>query len=258
MIGSARMLAASAVLLISAAPVLAQVNYRATPPPVVTAENEPWYLAGQPVMYAGTIYYPTGPQVHFNGNEMVRSGFFHGTPLYTRTTIEPYSMVFVPLAGGLMQPYERRRDGEVAGTVGSTVPSFPVVRSSEPDAYWSGIRQAAAPPGNVMPPELPADEPATERGAVGTVGPIPMPAPAVAPPTRHQARGNEGLFIEFGGHRWFGTGKVLALDKSRLTRAGEHHGFPVYTDPRDPGSIFVPVSSKLGEFVARYSRRSSR
>jgi hypothetical protein len=257
MIGSARLLAASAVLLISTGSVIAQVNYRPTPPPVVTAENDSWYLAGQPVMYAGNVYYPTGPQVHFNGNEMVRSGFFHGTPLYTRTTIEPYSMVFVPLAGGLMQPYERRRDGEVAGTVGSTVPSFPVVRSSEADAYWSGIPQAAAPPGIVMPPELPAEN-ARERGAVGTIGPPPPPAPAVASAVRHQPRGNEGLFIEFGGQRWFGTGKVMPLDKSRLTRAGEHHGFPVYTDRHDRGSIFVPVSSMDGEFVARYSRRPSR
>jgi hypothetical protein len=66
------------------------------------------------------------------------------------------------------------------------------------------------------------------------------------------------LFIEFSGQRWFGTGKVLPLDKSQLTRAGEHHGFAVYTDRRDPGSIFVPVSSRADEFVARYSRRPSR
>ena len=43
---------------------------------------------------------PTIPPVRrsfFNGNEMVRSGFYRGVPIYTRTTEEPYSKVFVPL-----------------------------------------------------------------------------------------------------------------------------------------------------------------
>jgi hypothetical protein len=112
-------------------PVVAQIQLVPTPPPLVVADLEPWYVEGRPITHAGNIYYPAGAQLHFNANEMVRSGFFQGVPLYTRTTLEPYSIVFVPLSGGLMQPYERRRAGDIAGTVGSTAPSFPVVLPAE-------------------------------------------------------------------------------------------------------------------------------
>lgn len=112
-------------------PAVAQIQLQPTPPPFVVADLEPWYVDGRPITHAGNIYYPAGAQMHFNGNEMVRSGFFQGVPLYSRTTLEPYSTVFVPLSGGLMQPYERRRSGDIAGTVGSTAPSFPVVLPAE-------------------------------------------------------------------------------------------------------------------------------
>lgn len=255
----ARLFTACAVVLMVAVPVAAQVNYQATPAPLVTAENEPWYAAGEPVMFAGHIYYPTGPQVHFNGNEMVRSGFFHAIPLYTRTTIEPYSKVFVPISGGLMQPYERRREGEMAGTVGSTAPSFPVARSSEAVGDVA-IRQAAAPPGiigyTVTPPAQPAVSEAPPEQIAGTTGTVMPPVRARAPVRPPQ--GHHGLFIEFDGQRWFGAGKTAPLDTLRLRPVGEHHGLTVYADPADPGSIFVPVTRISEQFVARYSRRPAR
>src|SRR5947208_1010689 len=84
---------------------------------------------------------------------MIRTGDFLGIPLYARTTIEPYSVVFVPIGGGMLQPYERRREGELAGTVGSSAPSFPVALSSDSsiDAHAYGL-QAPAPP-MLGPPE---------------------------------------------------------------------------------------------------------
>src|SRR5215207_4859897 len=98
----------------------AQIVVQTTALPTVTADNEQWYLHGEPISYAGNLYYPSGAQVYFNSNEMVRSGFYMGVPLYTRTTLEPFSVVFVPLAGGRLQPYERPRTGELTGTAGST------------------------------------------------------------------------------------------------------------------------------------------
>ncbi len=95
-----------------------------TPPPTVTAESEPWFAARAPLLFGGTLYYPAGPQVHFNQNEMVRTGYFGAVPVYVRTTIEPGTVIFVPLSGGLMQPYERRRSSELAGTEGSIASSF--------------------------------------------------------------------------------------------------------------------------------------
>jgi len=111
-----------------------QATMRPTPAPIVTAENESWYLAGEAVLYAGNVYYPTGPIVFFDSHEMVRSGDYRGIPLYSLTTIEPYSKVFVPVGSGLMKPYERRRSGDLAGTAGSTTPSFPIVSPYDPYA----------------------------------------------------------------------------------------------------------------------------
>ena len=59
------------------------------------------------IQFAGDLYYPAGAAVFFDGNTMVRSGHYNGVPLYTDTTLEPYSVVYVPLERGLMQPYER-------------------------------------------------------------------------------------------------------------------------------------------------------
>ena len=101
---------ALAAVLVTGPATIAQMTLQPTSRPIVTAENEPWYVAGAPITSSGLVYFPAGPITHFNGNEMVRSGHFQGIPLYTRATSEPYSLVFVPLAGGLMHPYERRRD----------------------------------------------------------------------------------------------------------------------------------------------------
>src|SRR5918999_1602212 len=95
-------------------PFLAQLVSRPTDPPIVTAENDAWYRQREPVLFAGDFYYPAGATVFFNGNTMVRTGHYNGVPLYADTTVEPYSVVLVPIAGGLMQPYERIRGGDLA------------------------------------------------------------------------------------------------------------------------------------------------
>ena len=75
----------------------------------MTAANESWYQLREPVQFAGDLYYPAGATVFFNGNHMVRTGHYNGVPLYADTTVEPYSVVLVPVSRGLLQPYERRR-----------------------------------------------------------------------------------------------------------------------------------------------------
>src|SRR5215210_5664131 len=115
---------AAALKILCSVPLMAQVS---SVPPTVTAENEAWYLSGGAVSFGGGVYYPAGAVIHFVRNEMVRTGFLGNTPVYARTTQEPGSIIYVPLAGGLMRPYERRRSGELAGTSGSSAPSFVVV-----------------------------------------------------------------------------------------------------------------------------------
>src|SRR5919106_1415485 len=121
-----------ALALVAAAPAAAQVQSRPTDPPLVTASSESCYQPRDPLKFGGELYYPAGATVFFNGNTMVRFGHYNGVPLYADTTLEPYSVIFVPIGRGLMQPYERVRGGELAGTVGSRTPSFPVRSVPEP------------------------------------------------------------------------------------------------------------------------------
>jgi hypothetical protein len=253
--GSARRAAFCAILLLTASTAYTQSTLQPTAPPLVTANNEGWYLKGEPVLYAGNIYYPAGPQVHFNANEMVRSGFYQGVPLYAKTTIEPYSIVYVPLQGGLMQPYERPRTGELAGTVGSTTPSFPVARAPE----LAPLSQAAASPVLAAPVTLSAPVvSAAGPQAVGTSGRV-TPTPAVRPATTPIRRRASSIFIEFGSDRWFSSGTPVVLDATRFVRIGEYHGFPVYTLKNGLSStIYVPLAGDQSEFVTPYSRRRGR
>jgi len=233
--------------------VAAQMTLRPTPFPIVTAENERWYLAGDPITSDGNIYYPTGAQVYFNPYEMVRTGYYRGIPLYSKTTLEPYSVVFVPIAGGLLQPYERRRDGEVAGTVGSTAPSFPVARDIEGTSGWY---QAQGPPTSLSGARLPpmADEVAPPYENV-------PPRVIVVPEwgafrTAKKPEGLNAFFVEYQGRRWFSSGPVVPFDESSFSRTGEYHGFAVYSAKgKSPDTIYVAVTDDPKGMLTPYAAR---
>jgi hypothetical protein len=233
-------------------------------PPIVTAENERWYLSGEPLMFAGNLYYLSGPPIHFNANEMVRSGSYQGVPLYTRTTLEPYSIVFVPIDGGRMQPYERRRTGELVGTSGSTISALPAVIPTFIDRPTPWI-QAPAPPvigsrpvheSSVRPDALrrglPSRPPTAGRDDAGPSGVERAQSPP--PPVRRGAA--NAMFMEFNNSRWFVNGPPVLLDTRMLTRIGQSDGFPVYTDRNSRNStIYVPVAQGM-DALARFSKRN--
>jgi hypothetical protein len=236
-----------------------------TPQPVVTAEDEPWYLSGEPLTYEGNFYYPVGPLTAFNRNEMVRSGFYRGIPLYARTTYEPWSVVFVPVPGGFMQPYVRRRAGEIAGTIGSISPGMPVERDDTSRAL-TRAPQAPGPPTELpdTPIERVTGATSNEPVAVGTVGRVevdqerggralvlPRPRPLV---TAARSTGANGVYIEYDSVRWFGSGPSVELESS-FRRVGEYHGFPVYFRGDDLSTIYIPVASTVRAPVAPYSKR---
>ncbi|HXW07697.1 MAG TPA: hypothetical protein VD833_20885 [Vicinamibacterales bacterium] len=245
----------------------AQMTYHPAAPPIVTAENEVWYLQGEPITFSGSLYYPAGPQVYFNGYDMVRTGGYRGVPLFQRRSIEPYSRVYVPLAGGLMQPYERRREGELAGTVGSTLPAFPVQTASE--QYWletaaPGVGQAAGPPTFAGPvSQWPFDYgyPVTvaqpqPAATTGTVEPEPARPPAGPLATAKLPEGLNGIFIQYDGRRWFSSGAAVEFDAARFTRIGEYHGFNVYADQSGAGdAVYVAVSADTPTLIAPYATR---
>ena len=246
--------------LTAASSAVAQIAIQPTAPPTVTAENESWYVTNEPVVFAGNHYYAAGPSIHFLANEMVLSGFYRGVPLYTRTTIEPYSVVFVPIAGGLMRPFERRRSGDLAGTTGSSVPSLPV---EIPTSFSPASRiQAAGPPfvetaGVVSespspqyPQTTPAIEPLSSAGGVATGGQL------IAPRGKRVGRRPaNGVYVEFNNQRWYSSAPPGSLDSATLQRVGEWHGFPVYTSARTGAStIYIPVAQG-SEAYAAYSRK---
>ena len=216
----------ASVLSILPASAGAQGLSQPTAAPTVTAEAESWYVDREPIIFAGNLYYPGGAQVFFNPNEMVRSGFYFGIPLYTRTTIEPYSVVYVPVAGGRMQPYERPRTRELVGTAGSTPPS--IVTPYNPASAATLSPQAPAPPSNtpvVIMPDVGA-RPAAHEEPVATVG----REPYVPSHTRIGGRpqGINAIFIEFDGRRWYSSGDSTEIDPARMDRVGDYRGFEVW------------------------------
>ena len=252
------LIVAAAVLVSSSA--LAQVDLKPTPAPTITAENAPWYQAKEPIPFGGTTYYPAGPQEFFNANEMVRSGYYRGVPIYTRTTEAPNSKVYVPLAGKLMQPYERRREGELAGTVGGSTPSFPVQRSADPvsEATAGGPPQAAGPPTGVSTEPVIADVPPPPP--VRPTAPARPTAPVPAQKrgqiaTAQKPAGLNAVFIEYGGRKWFSSGGTVEYAPSRFRMIGKYHDLPVYADRMDKtGTIYIPVEKSPDALLAPYSR----
>ena len=262
----------AALTLVLVHPAAGQVTLQPTPQPTVTAENEAWYSSGGPVTFGGSVYYPAGAVTHFLRNEMVRTGTIGSVPIYARTTQEAGSVIYVPLAGGVMKPYERRRSGDLAGTVGSTAPSFRVVLPSE-----ETLPAAAG--------SLPSPEPPPLPMPVGTTGFVPAPAttpagetvvaPAAAPapvgtsgvvsgaglPARTRIQtvqrpvGLNTVFVDFQNSRWFAAGTAVEYTANRFTRVGEHRGFEVYQENGQPGTIYLSLVDGAPGLLAPYRRR---
>jgi hypothetical protein len=257
-----RYLAVAMFVLVSLSPAVAQVQSRPTDPPLVTAENESWYQLREPLQFAGDVYYPAGATVFFNGNTMVRTGHYNGVPLYADTTVEPYSLVFVPIRRGLMQPYERLRQGDLAGTTGSRTPSFPV--RGTPGA--APLTAVAVPPTAIPQPNIGAISAFTPDSGFSSELPIAQAAASgvagqptiIRPPDQPMAsllrpESNDGVWIRFNGEKWLAAGAAVVFSESEFSRAGEYAGFPVYrrqTVREDV--IYVPTR---GDLIAPYRRK---
>jgi hypothetical protein len=252
------------LVLAAALPAHAQIATYPTPPPTRTADTEDWHLSGGPIVVGGILFFPAGPVRHFNPNEMVAIGTVGAVPLYIKTTIEPRSVVFVPLAGGLVRPYEQRRAGDLAGTVGSRAPGFPVMLPAEERSATTRTLRAAVPPtgaaasawGITLPevtgsPGAADDEPQATTGThmAGVVGPRHV---RIGPPPA----GINGIFIEYGQTRWFASGPAVPFAPARFRQIGALEGFPVYLDPAERGvAIYVPVTAGAPDRVTRYERQ---
>ena len=241
------------VLLLSG-PAYAQVTWQPTRPPLVTAENEQWYRSGAAIEWNGEFYYPAGAPEAFNAYQMVRAGSYRGIPLYTDATLEPYSIVFVPISGGRMQPYERPRTGMLAGSVGSRAPLLPTETPGTvtltPEGY---VAQAPGPPTFAraydVGPSAGAPQPISPAvPIVGTAGTLaPRAASRATPPPERRSRnaGNAAtVYFDYDGRRWVSAGGAIDLDSS-FARVGAFRGSPVYQRRGDNLTIYVPTSKGL-------------
>ena len=225
----------------------AQVYQFRTAPPEVTAAAADWQVNSEPVMVGGLVYYPTRGFRFFDGQVMAQIGIFERVPVYADTTLEPFSVLYVPVSRDRMREYERRRVRELAGTTGSRVPSFPVesasvqalrdrpvgsVGSIEPSLRMTALGMGATP------------QPAPELSAAGTAGTFEPRAasPAASPsrqgrapsrPTLESAQrpsGANGVWLEFNGARWYADGAATSFSPDRFEPVGLYRGFPVYRD----------------------------
>jgi hypothetical protein len=220
----------------------AQVLDRPTPRPTRTAVNEDWYLDRGPIFVSGDYYYPAGSSVFFDRNTMVMTGFYGTVPVYADTTLEPHSIVFIPIGRGLMQPYERRRAGDIVGTTGSRAPSFPVQRDAEALLTETG---AALPDGiGYTPTRTVPDSDAVTPGTLPNQGVL------------TSARAPEeigGVWISFQGTRWYAAGPAVVFDPSAFEQVGAYEGFPVFRSRAGLGDrIYIPSRDGI---VAPYERR---
>jgi hypothetical protein len=240
-----------AVLVAFGSPAAAQMQSRPTDPPLVTAANESWYVLGEPVQFAGDLYVLTGPPVFFNGNTMVRSGHYNGVPLYTDTTVEPFSVVFVPVSRGLMQPY-RKLGRDVAPLMAAVPPTAPPmtigaisVFTPEP-AGTIGIRQPAVGAREASPA-------LTE--VVGTTGIAAPRRQTLAPVvSMRPPESNDGVWIMFGGEKWISAGTAVPLVAAEFVRVGEYAGFPVFAR-RDFTQDVIYLPSRAG-LIAPYQLKN--
>ena len=236
---------ATLLLLLTAWSAAAQVQSRPTDPPLVTAASERWFMMREPIDFGGELYYPAGARRYFDGNTMVRSGHYNGVPIYSDTTVEPYSIVLVPATRGVMQPYERLRRNDLAGTSGSRTPSFPVRTVTERPGLAMAPVSPTGPPITmgalrVYTPEANVTSSATTARAqdaaaratpplsldsILTAGPQPQHVPIVS---LMRPESNDGVWISFKGEKWISAGAAVPLRASEFRAVGEYAGFPVF------------------------------
>jgi hypothetical protein len=237
-----------AVLVAFESPAWAQLQSRPADPPLVTAANESWYLLREPVQFAGDLYYPAGPAVFFNGNTMVRSGHYNGVPLYTDTTVEPFSILLVPITRGLLQPYTRPRPAAPAILMAAVAPTAPPLSPGAISVYTPDtLRTVGAGPvgaGAQAVAVRAVSPPLTD--VVGTTGfTAPLRQTTVPVVSMRRPESNDGVWIMFGGEKWVSAGAAMSLDAADVVRVGEYAGFPVFAR-RDFTQEVIYLPSRAG------------
>jgi hypothetical protein len=222
-----------------------QVLPQQNPPVITDPATASRQAAGEPIYFDGQFYYPTGPITFFDPNVMTRAGTYNGIAVFTNAIQEPWSLIYLPIGGTSLRPYERVRSGELGGTTGSRTPSFPV----QPPVNSPWLSAIGGP---IM----------STVGSPAYEGPASAAAPAAPEPPRHVSimtipapTGDSGLWVEFNGTRWYHEGDSVTLEKDQFDQIGTYKGFTVFKQKgADDRTIFVP-SQRDGTTLVRYVRR---
>lgn len=215
-----------------------------TPAPTVSAVGHEWFDNRIPILYAGDRYYPAGPRYHFDPGVMVPAGTFDGVPVYVDTSVEAYSQLLVPVGGGLVQPYERRRSGQLAGTTGSHAPEFPVdVLPWEAPGAQGWPAQPAPARGGWRGEEGPG-VPSRGWSAEEEQARLRLLQPPGHIETVRGPENNRGIWIRYENVRWEISGKAVPFETGRFSKIGEYFGFPVYA-ARGSEEIFIPAAEGM-------------
>lgn len=202
-------------------------------------------VTGDPIYFGGRFYYPSGPITFFDPNVMSRAGTYDGIAVYTNSVQEPGSIIYLPIGGTSLRPYERLRAGELGGTTGSRTPSFPVqppVNSPYLSSLGGPLMATVQSPPGYQPAPTAAQPSAPQPQHVRIVM---IPAPT----------GDSGLWVEFGGTRWYHEGESVTLEGDSFDQIGSYKGFSVYRPKSgDDRTIFVQTQ-RDGNMLARYVKR---
>jgi len=209
-----------------------------TAPPEVTAATADWQLNNEPIIVSSTLFQPTRATRMFDGQVMVQVGVYQRIPVYADATLEPTSIIYVPVGRNQLRVYERRRDHELAATTGSRTPSFRVQNSAA-----GSVEERALGTGGSLVPAGVASRNATTR-----------PPRTVMETIQRPRSGKNGVWLDFVGVRWYSSGVSTSHSAARFTKVGEYRGFPVYVETTGKkDTVWVQVVK--GGPLAPYSRR---
>jgi hypothetical protein len=203
----------------------------------VTAANVEWQMRGEPIFFASNFYWPTGPDVFFDGRSMVRSGQYEGIPIYVDSFLPSYSVVYLPVGGNVMRPYVKRTvEAGRIGSVGAPVPTF---ADRPPDVSAPIVARGTLP---------------VPVGTGGTVVPRATDgesaAPTVEAPTRRTiitatprtAGARNGVWLTYQGAKYYQAGPAVTFSSTRFLPIGTYRGFVVYRDINGRADeIFIPA-----------------
>jgi len=229
----------------------AQAYAFGSPLPEVTAGTAEWQTRSEPIIVNGLVYFATRETRFFDPSVMVQTSVYQGVPVYADVTIQPFSIVYVPVTRTSMRAYERKREGDLAGTTGSRTPAFPVeiasdiVREREERAARLALIAAAT-----------GTEGASVARPTSTMGPTTVAAPRG--PTHVQSIpapvATSGVWLEFDGARWYADGASVSYSPDRFEPIGDYRGFAVYREKRGRRNTIWVTVVKDGP-VAPYRRR---